>query len=81
MSWQERTSPLVIGDPVRFSAGWLRAIRATGGDLPRMRGIVTGLEQVGTTTVATVDWQDGLAPMKLPAHSLCRVAARGAGRE
>jgi hypothetical protein len=81
MSWQFRTSPISVGDPVRFSTHWLRSIHATTGDLPHARGVVTELKQVGKKTVATVDFHDGLAPMKVLVSNLSRVAARGEGRE
>lgn len=76
MSWQERTSPIKVGDPVRFSPDWLRSIRAAAGELPRMRGVVTEINPVGRSAMATVDWQDGLAPMKVPVQALRPVAVR-----
>lgn len=42
-----------------------------------MRGIVTELKQVGTKMMATIDWNDGLSPMKVLTENLHRVTARG----
>lgn len=77
--WKERTSPLAVGDPVQYSTHWLRAIHATTGELPQARGVVTELKEVGKKTVATVDFQDGLAPMKVLVSNLSRAKERGRG--
>ena len=76
-SWKERTSPIEVGDPVAYSARWLRSIGAHTGELPQMRGVVTGIEPVGAKLQATVDWGDGLAPVKVLTENLRRVNERG----
>lgn len=77
-SWKERTtSPVEVGDPVAYSPHWLRSIGARAGELLQQRGVVTAIESAGDRRMATVDFGDGLAPIKLPAENLVRVADRG----
>jgi hypothetical protein len=76
-SWKERTNPVAVGDPVAYSPRWLRSIGADQGELLHQRGVVTAIESVGDRRMATVDFGDGLAPIKLPAENLRRVDGRG----
>lgn len=49
-----------VGDRVAYSANFLRSIGCFTGDMPRLRGIVTELKQLGGADgvwLARIDWE------------------------
>jgi len=56
MSWTHRIQDIKVGDRVAYSRQFLRSIGCYTGDMPHARGTVTGLVQVGSVTLADIDW-------------------------
>ncbi len=78
MNWAERTQPIQIGDTVAYSEAFLRSISCHIGNLPRARGNVTGLVQVGPyVTLAEIDWDLPDLPARVNVANLSRVGAIG----
>lgn len=49
--------PNAIGQRVRFTRSWLQSIGAYTGQLPQMRGTVTGIRKYsGGSVMVSVDW-------------------------
>lgn len=59
---------LSIGDPVRFSAKWLRGTGQYTGPVPHAKGIITDIEPGKGIVLATVDW--GKSSKDVPAKVL-----------
>jgi hypothetical protein len=50
---------------------------ATSRDNCKLLHVVAEFKEVGTKPAATVDWQDGLAPIRVLINNLSRITARG----
>ena len=47
------------GDPVAYNAKWLRSIGCYTGDLPFLRGTVSGIKPLGDRELIEVNWNGG----------------------
>ncbi len=45
-----------VGSTVRYSVNWLRSTGQYSGDICFAKGVVAELKVVGTTTLATINW-------------------------
>ena len=45
-----------IGDTVRYSSEFLHNTGQYFGDIPRAKGVVTGLEKIGKHYLVSIDW-------------------------
>jgi hypothetical protein len=66
-----------IGDRVAYSANWLRSVGLYTGDLPAARGTVKALDQLGSTTLAVIDWGTDDIPRRVNVANLARVYGQG----
>ncbi len=79
MSWQERVTPIKIGDTVRFSRRALRSIFATERIHQSPEGVVTAVEEQDGQRYATVRWGEPGIPGEVNALNLRKVNGRGIG--
>jgi hypothetical protein len=75
-SWKERASKIKVGDRVAYSAKWLRLIGADTTHVAQQRGTVIEINPFRSKLQATVDFHDGLPPLKILTDDLSRVTER-----
>ena len=74
MSWKDRAQPVKIGDTVAYTKQWLQSTGSYTGDLPRAKGKITGLKQLGSElTLAEIEWDTPDLPARVNVKNLCRV--------
>jgi hypothetical protein len=76
MSWGNRVKAIEIGDTVRYSRAWLQSTSTFTGDLPRAKGIVTAIKDLGGLKIATIDWGNPEIPEKVNVANLSKVKVR-----
>ncbi len=65
---------LQIGDKVAYSVQWLKSVGQPHSDLARARGVITGIQTVGTSLkLALINWQDEDIPAKVNVANLAHV--------
>ena len=78
-SWQERATPIQIGDTVRFSRRALRSIFTTERIHQSPEGVVTAIEERDGQRYATVQWDEPGIPGEVNALNLRKAKERGIG--
>jgi len=63
-----------VGDTVKYSRNFLRSIGEYGGSLPRAKGVVTGIKNLGGLKLAVIDWDDPDVPEKVNVKNLVLVS-------
>lgn len=61
---------VVVGSKVQYAVNFLRSIGATTGDIPRAKGVVTDLTQLGGMVLATIEWDRPGIPEKVNIKNL-----------
>lgn len=74
MSWTGKTQPIQVGDTVAYGRHFLRSIGAYTGDMPRAKGKVIDLVQVGKEVIlAEIEWDLPDLPTWVNVKNLCLV--------
>ncbi|WP_152051773.1 hypothetical protein [Tautonia marina] len=76
MTWQNRIKGIQVGDTVRYSRTWLQSTGTITGDLPRAKGIVTAIKDLGSTKIATIEWDKPDIPERVNVANLSKVKQR-----
>jgi hypothetical protein len=77
MSWGNRVKAIEVGDQVRYSRNWLQSTSTFTGDLPRAKGTVTAIKDLGSLKIATIDWDKPDLPERVNVANLSKVKQRG----
>jgi hypothetical protein len=77
VTWQQRISPVSVGDKVAYSKAFLRSTGQFTGPVPFARGKVKELTTLGSITLATIEWDHPDCPDKVNVCNLSRVTERG----
>lgn len=80
MTWQDRTTPIQIGDTVRFSRRALKDIFKAERIHQSPEGVVTGVEERDGMRFATMDWGEPGIPDLVNTLNLHPVRQRGGAR-
>ena len=65
---------LKINDKVGYSSRWLKSCGIYTGNLPRAKGIITGIQFLGKELqIATVSWDLPDVPTKINVKNLARI--------
>lgn len=70
-------STIQVGDRVAYTHAWLRNTSTFSGPFPRARGTVAKLIQLGSITLAEIDWNDSDIPDRVNTANLCKVTEFG----
>lgn len=62
-----------VGDRVCYNRTFLRSIGAITGELPAARGIVQEIKNLGSTQLATVQWNNEAVPSKVALPNLAKI--------
>jgi len=76
MSWGNRVKDIQVGDTVRYSRQWLQSTSTHTGDLPRAKGTVTAIKELGSLKIATIDWGNPDIPERVNVANLSKVRLR-----
>jgi len=76
MSWGNRVKDISVGDTVRYSRQWLQSTGTHTGDLPRAKGTVTAIKDLGSLKIATIDWDKPDVPERVNIANLSKVKTR-----
>lgn len=76
MSWGNRVKDIQVGDTVRYSRQWLQSTGTHTGELPRAKGTVTAIKDLGSTKIATIDWGNPDIPERVNVVNLSKVRQR-----
>lgn len=69
---------IALGDRIAYSADFLRSIGCYAGDMPAGRGIVKSLKQIGSMTLAHIEWEgDAELPQTINVNNIAKVGGRG----
>lgn len=71
--WQQRTSPIKVGDTVAYSAAFCRSTGQLTGDTPHARGKVLAVEPVGGLVLARIEWDKPNLPERVSVKNLAVV--------
>jgi hypothetical protein len=81
VGWAEKKRTVQVGDIVAYAPNFLRSIACYTGDMPRAKGKVTALVELGRgTTLAEIEWDHPDLPAKVHVANLCRVNSPEYGR-
>jgi len=73
VTWQERVSPIKVGDRVAYSKAFLRSTGKMTGNVPMARGVVRELTTLGEITLAEIEWNCPDCASKVSVRNLARV--------
>ena len=76
MSWGNRVKDISVGDTVRYSRTWLQSTSTHTGEIPRAKGIVTAIKDLGGLKIATIDWGNPEIPERVNVANLSKVKQR-----
>ena len=62
-----------IGDKVAYSVQFLQSTGQYTGEIPAARGVITGLKNLGSTTLAEIDWGNDNIPPRVNTTNLAKV--------
>jgi hypothetical protein len=79
--WKNKTKGINVGDTVRYSQTWLQSTSTFTGDLPRAKGKVTAIKDLGGLQIATIDWGNPDIPERVNVANLSKVKVRGVADE
>lgn len=63
------------GDKVGYSRKWLKSIGAVTGDLPRAKGIIQEIKDLGSLKIATVKWDLPDIPERVNVKNLAKIGS------
>jgi len=76
MTWGNRVKAIEVGDHVRYSRAWLQSTGTHTGDLPRAKGTVTAIKDLGSLKIATINWENPEIPERVNVANLSKVKQR-----
>lgn len=76
MSWSGRVKDIQVGDTVRYCRAWLQSTSTFTGHIPRAKGTVTAIKDLGGTKIATIDWGNLDIPERVNVANLSKVKCR-----
>ena len=79
--WGNKSKGIDVGDTVQYSRAWLQSTSTFTGDLPRAKGKVTAIKDVGDLQIATIDWGNPEIPERVNVANLSKVKLRGVADE
>lgn len=78
MEWKARTAkPIGVGDKVCYSQSFLQSTGQYTGDTPFAQGVVTAIELVGESLLATIEWGNPDLPERVNVANLSLVTTKG----
>jgi hypothetical protein len=64
---------IIVGDRVQYSKTWLRSTSCCTGNIPRAKGQVTEIKNLGSISLAVIEWNLPDVPAKVNVKNLSKL--------